>query len=139
MGQAGAPPSPSRPEGIVSVASPFSADETLERLRQAIAARGLKLFTVIDHSGEAANAGLQMRTTKVVIFGSPKAGTPLMHATPLLALALPLKALIWEDANGQAWVSYTDPAWLARRYEIPPDLTPAIAGIGPLIASALQP
>lgn len=141
MTENGAPETPAlpAPEGLVSVASPYDATETLERLRQAIAARGLTLFMVIDHSGEAAKAGLKMRETKVVIFGNPKAGTPLMLASPLLALDLPLKALVWEDAGGRVWVSYTEPAWLARRYHIPPDLTPAIAGIGPLIASALQP
>ena len=133
-----APATPT-PDGVVSVVSPFSAPETLERLRQAIAARGLTLFAVIDHSGEAAKAGLQMRETKVVIFGAPKAGTPLMLASPLLALDLPLRALVWEDAAGRSRVSYTDPAWLAQRYAIPPELAPAIAGIGPLIASALQP
>jgi uncharacterized protein (DUF302 family) len=126
------------PEGVVSVASPFGAAETLERLRRAITARGLTLFAVIDHSGEAARAGLQMRETKVVIFGSPRAGTPLMLASPLLALDLPLRALVWEDAAGQVWISFTDPAWLARRYALPAELAPAIAGIGPLIASALQ-
>ena len=137
MTDGGASASPG-PDGIVSVASPFSAAETLERLRQTIVARGLTLFAVIDHSGEAAKAGLQMRDTKVVIFGNPRAGTPLMLAAPLLALDLPLRALVWEDVAGRVWVSYTDPAWLAQRYAVPAELAPAIAGIGPLIASALQ-
>ena len=124
--------------GIVSLASPYPFAETLERVQQAIRAHGLTLFATIDHSGEAERAGLTMPPTKLLIFGSPAAGTPLMVASPLLALDLPLKALIWQDAAAHVWVSYNDPAYLAARHAIPADLAPNIAGIAPLIAGALR-
>ena len=128
---------PAAPEGIVSVASPYSVAETLQRLTDAIQAKGLTLFARVDHSDEAAKVGLQMQPAHVLIFGAPKGGTPLMVAAPLLALELPLKALVWQSADGQVWVSYTDPAYLASRYGVPAALVPNIAGITPLIQGAL--
>lgn len=125
-------------EGIVSKASAHSVAETVARIEQALASKGLTLFAVIDHSGEAQRVGLTMQPAKLLIFGSPKAGTPLMVAAPLLALDLPLKALVWQDAAGQTWVSYLDPAWLARRHSVPADLAPNIAGIEPLLTAAIQ-
>lgn len=124
--------------GIISLASPSSFAETFERLRRAIQAHGLTLFATIDHSGEAERAGLSMRPTTLLIFGSPIAGTPLMVASPLLALDLPLKALVWQDTDEHVWVSYNSPAYLAARHAIPAELTPNIAGTAPLIASALR-
>lgn len=130
----GTPPSV---EGIVSRPSSFSVQETLERLRQAIKSRDLNLFAQIDHSEEAKRVGLTMQEAHVLIFGSPKAGTPLMIASPLLALELPLKALVWQGTDEQVWVSSPSIASLTARYSIPPDLTGNIAGIDGLIESAL--
>lgn len=126
------------PEGVISRASAGSVADTVTHIEQALTAADMTLFAVIDHSGEAAHAGLTMQEARLLIFGNPKGGTPLMVASPLLALALPLKALVWQDAAGQVWVSYTSPSWLAQRYHIPADLARNIAGIEPLIAAAIQ-
>ncbi len=130
--------STSSADGVVTRPSPYPLDETVNRLRSAIAAKGLTLFSLIDHSGEAERAGLTMQPAKLLIFGSPKAGTPLMVASPLLALDLPLKALAWQDPAGRVLVSYNSPAYLAARHSIPSELVPNIAGIGPLIDGALS-
>jgi uncharacterized protein (DUF302 family) len=124
-------------EGIITRPSPYSIDETVDRLEAALHARGLTLFALVDHSGEAARVGLTMQPTKLLIFGSPTAGTPLMVAAPLLALDLPLKALVWRDAAGQVLVSYNSTAYLAARHYLPDTLLPNIAGIETLIASVL--
>jgi uncharacterized protein (DUF302 family) len=124
-------------EGIITVASPYTVDETVERLEAAIRARGLTLFATVDHSGEAARVGLTLRPTKLLIFGSPVAGTPLMVAAPLLALDLPLKALVWQDDTGRVRVSYNSPAYLGQRHHLPEALLPNIAGIEPLIAGVV--
>lgn len=126
------------PEGIVSLRSVYIFSETVTRIERALTGKGLILFAVIDHSGEAQRVGLTMPETKLLIFGSPRAGTPLMLASPLLALDLPLKALVWRDTAGAVWVSYTSPAWLAQRHHIPADLAKNIAGMEPLIATAIQ-
>lgn len=125
-------------QGVVSKASPYSVAETLTRLEETVRAKGLKVFAHIDHSGEAEQAGLRMQPAHVLIFGSPKAGTPLMIASPLLALDLPLKALVWQDGEGKVWVSYTSPDFLASRYAIPQELVKNIAGIAALIDGAVQ-
>lgn len=127
------------PEGIVSKLSAYSFTDTIMRIEQALTSKGLTLFAVIDHSGEAERVGLSMQPARLLIFGSPQAGTPLMVASPLLALDLPLKALVWQDAQGRVWVSYISPAWLAQRHHIPPNLAGAIAGVEPLLAAAIQP
>ena len=118
--------------GIVTIPSHYSVDETLSRLEKILAEKGVKLFSVVDHSGEAEKAGLKMPPTKVVIFGSPKAGTPLMLATPSIAIDLPLKILIAEDANGSVSVSWTAPAYLASRHGLPQDLIANVAVIAKL-------
>jgi uncharacterized protein (DUF302 family) len=105
--------------------------DTVSRLADMIATKGMKLFAVIDQSAEAARVGLQLRDTTLVIFGSPTAGTPVMEASPLAALDLPLKVLIWDD-DGQAKVSYTAPTWLAARYQLSDELVANLAGIEPL-------
>lgn len=133
------PASAYAPEGVVSRASAFGVHETATRIEQALTQAGMTLFAAIDHSGEAARVGLAMRETRLLIFGNPRGGTPLMVAAPLLALDLPLKALIWQDTAGQVWVSYLSPAWLAQRYHIPADLAGNIAGMEPLLAAAIQP
>jgi uncharacterized protein (DUF302 family) len=117
--------------GTVTKASPGSVEETVARLADLVAARGMQVFAVVDHSGEAARVGLELRDTKVILFGSPAAGTPVMAAVPLSALELPLKVLVWDD-DGQTKVTYTAPETLAERFGLPLELAGRLAGIGPL-------
>jgi uncharacterized protein (DUF302 family)/uncharacterized membrane protein YidH (DUF202 family) len=124
--------------GIVRTASNHSVEETVTRLQFILQAKGVKLFAIVDHSGEAASAGLKMPNTKLLIFGSPKAGTPLMVASPSAALDLPLKILIAEDAAGKVWISYNAPAYLQTRHHLPPELLPNIAVIETLAAQAAE-
>jgi uncharacterized protein (DUF302 family) len=123
--------------GLVQVASHYPVDETMKRLQAAFAAKGLQVFAVVDHSGEAEKAGLKMRPTKVLIFGSPKAGTPLMVAAPSLAIDLPLKVLVAEAA-GKASVTYNDPEYLRERHGVPADLIKNLAGAGVVIEKAVE-
>ena len=113
-------------------------DESVERLKSLLEQKGLQIFAVIDHSGEAAKVGMKMRPTKVVLFGSPKGGTPLMVAAPSLAIDLPLKALVAEDENGKVAVSYNSPEYLQQRHGVPADLIKNIAGAGALLAKAVE-
>jgi uncharacterized protein (DUF302 family) len=131
----GTPPSV---EGIVTKPSPFSVEETLERLKEAIHNRNLTLFTQIDHSEEAKRVGLKMQEAHVLIFGSPKAGTPLMIESPLLALDLPLKVLVWQSEDDRVWVSTTSAAYLKVRYALPQELIGNISGVDALIEHTLQ-
>jgi uncharacterized protein (DUF302 family) len=124
--------------GLVQVASRYSVDETMKRLQAAFAAKGLQVFAVVDHSGEAEKVGFKMRPTKVLIFGSPKAGTPLMVAAPSLAIDLPLKALVAEDAAGKASVTYNDPGYLRERHGVPGELIKNLAGAGVVIGKAVE-
>jgi uncharacterized protein (DUF302 family) len=124
--------------GILRTASNHSVDETVTRLQSILQAKGVKLFTVVDHSGEAANAGLRMPNTKLLIFGNPKAGTPLMLASPSAALDLPLKILVAEDTAGKVWISYNAPAHLQTRHHLAPELLPNIAVIETLAAKAAE-
>jgi uncharacterized protein (DUF302 family) len=124
--------------GLVQIASPYSVAETVRRLQAAFAAKGLQVFAVIDHSGEAEKVGLKMRPTKVVIFGSPRAGTPLMVAAPSLAIDLPLKALVAEDGVGKVWLTYNDPEYLQERHGVPEQLIKNLAGAGTVIAKAVD-
>jgi uncharacterized protein (DUF302 family) len=121
--------------GVVTIPTQHSVDEAVRRLEQMLADKGIQLFALVDHSGEAEKAGLQMPPTKLVIFGSPKAGTPLMLATPSIAIDLPLKLLIWEDKNGSVWISYNAPAYLMARHGLPQDLLANIAVIEKLAAA----
>jgi uncharacterized protein (DUF302 family) len=124
--------------GIVSKPSPRSVAETVQRLTGLITDKGMKLFAVIDQRAEAELAGLELRETVLVIFGSPAAGTPVMDAAPLSALDLPLKVLVWDD-GGQSTVTYTAPETLAARYGLTPDLAAKLAGIGPLTDALVSP
>ncbi len=124
--------------GIVRTPSKLSVDETVARLQSILQSKGVKLFTIVDHSGEAASAGLKMPNTKLLIFGNTKAGTPLMLASPSVALDLPLKILVAEDAAGKVWISYNAPAYLHARHHLPPDLLPNIAVIETLAAKAAE-
>src|SRR5215831_10771912 len=123
------PPQPLSIAGITTTTSAYSFDETLTRVVETVQEKGLTLFARIDHSVEAELAGLSMQPTSLLIFGSPKAGTPLMVASPLIALELPLKALIWQDKAGSVLVSYTDPAFLTERFALPDELRDNIAGV----------
>lgn len=124
--------------GLVQVASHYSADESVQRLKSAFASKGLQVFAVIDHSGEAGKVGLEMHATKVIIFGSPKAGTPLMVAAPSLAIDLPLKALVAEGSDGKVSVTYNSPGYLQERHAVPAELMQNLAGAGMLIEKAVE-
>ena len=125
-------------EGIVDRPSNHSVSETVDRLKNILQSKGVMLFAVIDHSGEAEKVGMKMPLTKLLIFGSPKAGTPLMLAAPRSAIDLPLKILIWEDAQGKAWVSYNSPAYLEKRYGLPSELLTNIEVVETLAAKAAE-
>ncbi len=122
--------------GISTIASSGSVAETVQKLEAILQAKGVKLFAVIDHSGEAEKAGMQMPPTKLLIFGNPKAGTPIMLAAPSAALDLPLKALVWEDAAGKVWISYNSPAYLQARHHLPDELLVNIAVLDSLAKAA---
>jgi len=124
--------------GLVHLRSPYSVAETLRRLESVLKARNLSVFARVDHSGEAAKVGLSMRPTQLIIFGSPTAGTPLMIASPTLAIDLPLKALAWEDAEGTVWLSYNRPDYLQRRHEIPEEFMKNISGVGAVLEKAIE-
>lgn len=124
--------------GLIQVASRYSVDETVRRLEAAFVEKGLQVFAVIDHSGAAEKVGLKMRPTKVVIFGSPKGGTPLMVAAPSLAIDLPLKVLVAEDAAGKVSVTYNDPEYLRERHGVPGELIKNLAGAGVVIGKAVE-
>ena len=124
-------------DGMVHVSSRYPVPETFKRLEEIILARGLSILARIDHSGDAAKVGLKMRPTQLLIFGNPKAGTPLMIASPTLAIDLPLKALVWEDGEGKVWVSYNSPEYLKRRHNIPDALVKNISGVRAIVDEAV--
>ena len=125
-------------KGLVRVPSRYPVEETVQRLQSTFAAKGLQMFALIDHSGEAAKVGLKMRPTNVLIFGSPKGGTPLMVASPSLAIDLPMKALVAEDESGKVWLTYNSPDYLKERHNVPEDLIKNLAGAGPLMEKAVE-
>src|ERR1700684_2151666 len=120
--------------GIVDTPSNHSVEQTVEKLKAILQAKGVTLFALVDHSGEAEKVGMKMPRTKLLIFGSPKAGTPLMLASPSSAIDLPLKLLVWEDGQGKVWVSYNSPEYLRERHGLPQDLVQNIAVVEPLAA-----
>jgi len=124
--------------GMIDVSSRYSVPETLARLQSILKEKGIMVFALIDHSGEAEKAGLKMHPTQLLIFGSPKAGTPLMIAAPRLAIDLPLKALAWQDEQGQVWLSYNSAEYLQQRHGFPADLVKNIAGVAALIQKAVE-
>lgn len=129
---------PCSENGIATIPSHQSVDRTVEKLEGILQAKGVKLFALIDHSGEAEKAGMQMRPTKLLIFGNPKAGTPLMIASPSIAIDLPLKILVWEDGGGKVWISYNTAAYLQTRHGLPPDLVQNIAVVDSLAAKSAE-
>jgi uncharacterized protein (DUF302 family) len=127
----------SNPEtGIATIPGHHSVAQTVAKLEEILQAKGVKLFALIDHSGEAEKAGMQMRPTKLMIFGNPKAGTPLMVASPSIAIDLPLKILVWEDADGKVWLSYNTPAYLQTRHHLPQELLQNIGVVEALAKNA---
>jgi uncharacterized protein (DUF302 family) len=124
--------------GIIDIPSPYSVPETLARLQSILKEKGVTVFALVDHSGEAAKAGLEMSPTQLLIFGSPKGGTPLMVAAPSVAIDLPLKALAWQDAQGKVWLSYNAPEYLQARHGIPAELLKNIAGPAALLQKAVE-
>ena len=129
---------PGRTNGIVQIVSRRSVDQTLANLQGLLNRKGIRLFAIVDHSDEAAKVGLSMQPTKLVIFGSPRVGTPVMIAAPGAALDLPLKILISENRDGEVLVSYNDIEWLAERHEIPSDLAESLAAVKTLAEGAAQ-
>ena len=127
-----------RDNGIIDVPSPHTADETVDKLKGMLAAKGVTLFAMVDHSGEAEKAGMKMPATKLLIFGSPKAGTPIMLAAPSIAIDLPLKILVREDDAGKVWVSYNSAEYLQQRHGVPQDLMQNIAVVATLAAKAAE-
>ena len=126
----------SKSEGIINTPSSHSVDQTVEKLKAILQAKGVNLFALVDHSGEAEKVGMKMRPTKLLIFGSPQAGTPLMLAAPSVAIDLPLKILIWEDNQGKVWVSYNSTAYLQERHGVPQELLQNIAVVETLAVKA---
>jgi uncharacterized protein (DUF302 family) len=124
--------------GLIHLSSPHAVLETLARLETIVQAKGLTILARIDHSGDAAKAGLTMQPTKLLIFGNAKSGTPLMIAAPSVAIDLPLKALVWQDNDGKVWLSYNSPDYLKERHAIPENLLQNIAGIGPICSEAVR-
>jgi uncharacterized protein (DUF302 family) len=124
--------------GLSNIPSNHSVDETVAKLKAILQSEGITLFALIDHSGEAAKVGMQMRPTKLLIFGNPKGGTPVMLAAPSTAIDLPLKILIWEDAHGKVWLTYNSPAYLQERHNIPAELLRNVSVIEGLAKSAAE-
>jgi uncharacterized protein (DUF302 family) len=132
-------PDPKLPDhGLIHLSSPYSVPETLARLETILKSKGLAILARIDHSGDAAKAGLKMLPTELLIFGNAKSGTPLMIAAPTAAIDLPLKALVWQDVDGKVWLSYNSPDYLKERHAVPDSLLQNIAGIGPICEEAVR-
>jgi uncharacterized protein (DUF302 family) len=124
--------------GIIDKLSNHSVDQTVERLQNILQAKGVALFALVDHSAEAEKVGMKMPPTKLLIFGNPKAGTPLMLAAPSIAIDLPLKILVWEDGAGKVWLSYNSPEYLKQRHGLPEDLLQNIAVVEALATKAAE-
>src|SRR5271156_90807 len=122
--------------GIVKIQSHHSVDETVDKLKAILQSKGVTLFALVDHSGEAEKVGLKMPPTKLLIFGNPKSGTPLMLAAPSVAIDLPLKILVAEDSQGKVWISYNSAEYLKERHDLPDDLLPNIAVVRTLATAA---
>lgn len=125
-------------EGLVTIASKYSVKETLDRLAAALAAKSITIFARIDHAEGARSVGMDLRPTELLIFGAPKAGTPLMQAKQTIGIDLPLKALAWEDADGKVWLGYNDMAWLARRHRLPESAETSVAALRAVLDQLAQ-
>ncbi len=131
-------PAQASSRGIISRPSNHSVDDTVAKLKAILQSKGVILFAMVDHSGEAEKVGMKMPPTKLLIFGSPKAGTPLMLASPTIAIDLPLKVLVAEDAAGKVWLSYNSPEYLQQRHNLPAELLPNIAVVDTLVIHAAE-
>jgi uncharacterized protein (DUF302 family) len=129
---------PEAKNGLVHFASPRSVPETLKKLEDILQSKGLMIFARVDHSGEAAKVGMEMHPTQLLIFGSPKGGTPVMLAAPTVAIDLPLKALVWEDSDGKVWITTNSAEYLQQRHSIPADLVKNLAGASALLQKAVE-
>jgi uncharacterized protein (DUF302 family) len=129
---------PDNGKGLIDIPSNHSVDETVTKLEGILQAKGITLFALVDHSGEAAKAGMKMRPTKLLIFGNPRAGTPVMLAAPSSAIDLPLKILVWEDDQGKVWITYNNPSYLQERHNLRSELLPNIAVTDTLAAKAAE-
>ena len=128
----------SRGDGLIDIPSNHSVDETVEKLKGVLQAKGVTLFALVDHSGEAAKVQMKMRPTKLLIFGNPKGGTPVMLSAPSIAIDLPLKILIWEDAHGKVLVTYNSPAYLQKRHHLPAEFLQNIVVVEALAKAAAE-
>ena len=117
-------------DGLITIPSSYGAKDTADRLDAAIKARGMTVFSRIDHAAGAAESGLSLRPTELLVFGNAKGGTPLMQSNQLIGIDLPLKALVWQDETGKTWLSYNDPSWLAKRHELGLGLDPPVNAMG---------
>jgi uncharacterized protein (DUF302 family) len=133
----GTPQVPSA-DGVISKPSPYSVDETIRRLDEVVRGKGLTVFSRIDHRAGAREVGLEMQDEQVIIFGNPRAGTPLMVARPLVGLDLPLRVLVWRASDGRVWASYQDGAFIAKRYGLPDGLEKNLAAVAALVDAALR-
>jgi len=131
-----APMTPATNKGIIDKPSNHSVEQTVDRLKNILQSKGVTLFALVDHSGEAEKVGMKMPPTKLLIFGSPKAGTPLMLAAPSSAIDLPLKILVSEDAKGKVWLSYNNAEYLQKRHGLPQELLQNIAVVETLATKA---
>jgi uncharacterized protein (DUF302 family) len=138
IGEISMMPSTSTVRGIVETPSNHPVEQTVEKVKAILQAKGLTLFALVDHSGEAEKVALKMRPTKLLIFGSPKGGTPVMLAAPSVAIDLPLKILVWEDVQGRVWVSHNSPEYLKQRHNIPDALLPNISGVRAIVEEAVR-
>jgi len=129
---------PDNGKGLINIPSSHSVDETVTKLEGILQAKGITVFALVDHSGEAAKAGMKMRPTKLLIFGNPRAGTPVMLAAPSRAIDLPLKILVWEDDQGKVWITYNSPSYLQERHNLRSELLPNIAVIETLAVKAAE-
>jgi uncharacterized protein (DUF302 family) len=122
-------------DGLVTIATKFSVKETLDRLEADLKAKGITLFARIDHAAGATSAAMPLRPTELLIFGSPKAGTPLMQSNQTIGIDLPLKMLGWQDAEANVWLTYNDPVWLARRHRLGPDADSSVNALANVLAN----
>ncbi len=125
-------------DGLATIESRHSVSETIDRVAVAVAAKGIAIFARIDHAAGAASVGMSLRPTELIIFGNPKAGTPLMLANQVAGIDLPLKLLAWQDAAGKVWLTYNDPLWIARRHALSDDTEVAVHGLASVLAAIAE-
>jgi len=123
------------PDGLVSCLSSHGPKETMDRLIAAVAERGMMILARVDYAGAAAKVGMELRQTEVVLFGNPKAGTPLMQAVQTIGIDLPLKALVWQDGEGRTWLGYNDPKWLAKRHGVAAGMEQTLGAMTDVLAA----